>query len=216
MAAPHPFECCAELLHLGIAPNEVAQASKGGDLKPCSHLAGSDHVVNLDGSIEALYRHGAEGLDLHEVLGQAEGFGGDPDGARGGELLHAGGQVGGLANGCVVHTEVRADRPHNDLSGVQPHSYPDRDTESAERLLGVTLHQLLHAQGGVAGPHGMVLVGDGRAEQRHDPVAHHLVHGPLVTVDRLHHALEHRVEELARLLGIAVGQELHRALEICK
>ena len=216
VAAPHPFECCAELLHLGIAPNEVAQASKGGDLKPCSHLAGSDHVVNLDGSIEALYRHGAEGLDLHEVLGQAEGFLGDPDGARGSELLHAGGQMGGLANGRVVHPEVRADGADHDLSGVQPDPYPDRDTESAERLFRVTLHQLLHAQGGVTGPHGMVLVGDGRAEQRHDPVAHHLVHGPLVTVDRLHHALEHRVEELARLLGIAVGQELHRALEICK
>ena len=51
----------------------------------------------------------------------------------------------------------------------------------------------------------MILVGDGRPEQRHDPVAHHLVHGPLVAVDRLHHALEHRVEELARFLGIAVG-----------
>jgi hypothetical protein len=33
-------------------------------------------------------------------------------------------------------------------------------------------------------------------------------------MDGFHHALEHRVEELARLLGIAVGEELHRALEI--
>ena len=60
----------------------------------------------------------------------------------------------------------------------------------------------------------MVLVGDGCPEQCHDPVAHHLIHGPLVAVNRLHHALEHRVEEFARLLGIAVGQELHRALEV--
>ena len=83
-------------------------------------------------------------------------------------------------------------------------------------MFGVTLYQLLHAQGGIAGPHGMVLVSDGGPEQRHDPVAHHLVHGPLVEVDGLHHALEDRVEELTRLLGIAVGQELHRALEVCK
>jgi hypothetical protein len=62
----------------------------------------------------------------------------------------------------------------------------------------------------------MVLVRDGRAEERHDPVAHHLVHGSLVAVDRLHHAFEHRVEELARLLGVAVGKQLHRALEIGK
>ena len=132
----------------------------------------------------------------------------------GGELLHAGGQVGGLAHGRVIHAEIRPDGPDHDLSGVQPHPYPDRDPVSAERLFGVALHRLLHAQGRVAGPHGVVLVGDGRPEQRHDPVAHHLVHGALVAVDGLHHALEDRVEELARLLGIAVGQELHRPLEV--
>ncbi len=81
---------------------------------------------------------------------------------------------------------------------------------------GVALHQFLHAQGGVAGAHGVVLVGDGRAEQRHDPVAHHLVHGPLVAMDRLHHALEDGIEEPARLLGVAISQQLHRALEIGK
>ena len=60
----------------------------------------------------------------------------------------------------------------------------------------------------------MILVRQRRAEERHDPVAHHLVDGALVAVHRVHHALEHRVEELARLLGIAVGQQLHRALEV--
>ena len=31
---------------------------------------------------------------------------------------------------------------------------------------------------------------------------------------RGHHALEHRVEELAGLFGIALGQQLHRALQV--
>jgi hypothetical protein len=62
----------------------------------------------------------------------------------------------------------------------------------------------------------MVLVGDGRPEQSHDAVAHHLVDGPFVAMDGLHHPLEDRIEELACLLGIAIGQELHRALEVCK
>ena len=57
-------------------------------------------------------------------------------------------------------------------------------------------------------------MGDGRAEQRHDAVAHHLVDGSLVAVDGLHHALEDRVQEPARLLGVAVCQELHGALEV--
>ena len=62
----------------------------------------------------------------------------------------------------------------------------------------------------------MVLVGQRRAEQRHDAVAHDLVDGALVAVHGRHHALEHRVEELPGLLGIAVGQQFHRALEVGK
>ena len=62
----------------------------------------------------------------------------------------------------------------------------------------------------------MVLVRQRRAEQGHDPVAHHLVDRALVAMDGLHHPLEHGVEQLARLLGVPVGQELHRALEVGK
>ena len=78
----------------------------------------------------------------------------------------------------------------------------------------VALHRLLHPQRRVARAHRVVLVGERRAEERHDPVAHDLVDGALVAVDGLHHVLEHRVEQLARLLGIAVGEQLHRALEV--
>ena len=84
----------------------------------------------------------------------------------------------------------------------------------AAQLLGVPAHRLLHAERGVAGAHRVVLVGDRRAEERHDAVAHDLVHRALVAVDRLHHPLEHGIEEPARLLGIAVGEQLHRALEV--
>ena len=81
-------------------------------------------------------------------------------------------------------------------------------------LLGVLLDRVLHPERRVARPHGVVLVGERRAEERHDPVAHDLVDGALVAVDGLHHPLEHGVEELARLLGVAVGEQLHRALEV--
>ena len=81
-------------------------------------------------------------------------------------------------------------------------------------VLGVPLHRLLHPQRGVARPHRVILVGERRAEERHDAVAHYLVDSALVAMDRLHHPLEHGVEELARLLGIAVGEQLHRALEV--
>jgi hypothetical protein len=57
-------------------------------------------------------------------------------------------------------------------------------------------------------------MGHRRAEQRHDPVAHDLVDRALVAVDGLHHPLEHRVQELGGLLGVPVGQQLHRPLEV--
>ena len=62
----------------------------------------------------------------------------------------------------------------------------------------------------------MILMGDRRPEQRHDAIAHDLVDGALVAVHGVHHAFEHGVEELPGLLGIAVGQQLHRALQIGK
>jgi hypothetical protein len=60
----------------------------------------------------------------------------------------------------------------------------------------------------------VILVGQRGAEEGHDAVAHHLVHGALVAVDGLHHQLENGIQELVRLLRIAVGEKLHRALQV--
>ena len=60
----------------------------------------------------------------------------------------------------------------------------------------------------------MILVGQRRAEEGHDAVAHDLVDGALVVMDRLHHAFEHGIEEFPRLLGVAVRQQLHGALQV--
>ncbi len=62
----------------------------------------------------------------------------------------------------------------------------------------------------------MILMGDRRAEEGHNPVAHNPVHGALVAVDCLDHAFEYRVEELLRILRVAVSKQLHRALNICE
>jgi len=59
-------------------------------------------------------------------------------------------------------------------------------------------------------------MGDGRAEEGHDSIAHDLVHRALKAVDCLHHSLEHGVEDLARFFRVAVGEELHRAFEVGK
>ena len=86
----------------------------------------------------------------------------------------------------------------------------------ALHLGSVLLHGLLHAQGGIAGPHGVVFMGNRRPKQGHDAIAHDLVDGAFVAVDGRHHALEHRIEQLPRLLRVALGQQLHGALEVGK
>ena len=61
----------------------------------------------------------------------------------------------------------------------------------------------------------MILEGERSAEEGHDPVAHYPVHGALIAVHCLDHAVEHRVEkELLRGLGVAVDEQLHRTLDV--
>ena len=80
--------------------------------------------------------------------------------------------------------------------------------------LRVLLHQLLHPQRRVARPNGVILVGERGAEESHDAVSHHLVHGALVHADGLHHVLENGIQQLPRLLGVAVCEQLHCSLEV--
>jgi len=122
--------------------------------------------------------------------------------------------VRGLADGGVVHVQVAADGPDDHFAGVQADADGDRHSRGAADVLGVALDRLLHPERGVARAHRVVLVRDRSTEQGHDAVAHDLVDRSLVAMDGLHHPFEHGVEELARLFGIAIGEQLHRALEV--
>jgi hypothetical protein len=57
---------------------------------------------------------------------------------------------------------------------------------------------------------------DRRPKEGHDPIAHDLIHRPLVTVDRFHQTREHGVEQLTRLLGMPVREQLHGSLQVSK
>ena len=151
---------------------------------------------------------------MDEALGQAQRPGGEPDTAGRRELLHARRQVRGLAHRRVVHTEIAADRAHHDVTGVETHADLHLHAPGATQLVRVAPHGVLHPERGVARAHGVILVGERGAEERHDPVTHHLIHGALVVMNGVHHALENRIENFARLFGIAVAEQLHRALDV--
>src|SRR5215467_8055395 len=57
-------------------------------------------------------------------------------------------------------------------------------------------------------------MGERRAEQRHDAVAHDLIDSALVVMDGIHHQCEDWIDELARVLGIAIGEQPHGALKV--
>jgi hypothetical protein len=97
---------------------------------------------------------------------------------------------------------------------VQAHADLNGNPAPPKHVLGIAFHRFLHPQGRVASAHGVIFVGEWSAEEGHDPIAHHLVHGALVAVHGLHHVFQHRIEELAPLLEIVVGQKLHRPLEV--
>ena len=122
----------------------------------------------------------------------------------------------GLPNGCVVHVQVVANRAHHHLARVQADADLDVEPLPSPQLLGIPANGLLHVQGSIARPYRMVLMRQRCPKQGHDAVAQHLVHRALVAVDGGHEVFKHRVEELPGLLGVAVGQQLHRALEVRK
>ena len=74
----------------------------------------------------------------------------------------------------------------------------------------------LHGQGRVTGTHRVVFMGQGRTKERHDAIAHDLVDRAFVAVHGGHHALQHRIEELAGFLRVAVGHQLMEPLRSAK
>jgi hypothetical protein len=204
----------AELLQLGIATDEAGQPAPGGRLQAGPRLASPRHFVDLHRLGQTLNQHRAQRFHLDVAFSQRQRLGRDHDPARIRELLHPRGQVRGLANRRVVHAQIAANGPHDDLPGVQPDADLHHRGVRASHLLRVLLHALLHPERRVAGPYRVILVREGRTEERHDTVAHDLVDRALVAVHGLHHPFEHGVEKLACLLRVPVGQQLHRALEV--
>src|SRR5207247_9931379 len=89
-------------------------------------------------------------------------------------------------------------------------SFPTRRSSD----LAVAAERFREVKRCVARPPGVILVGDRRAEERHDPVAGVLVHGPLEAVHALGEELEEAVEDAVPLLGVELLGEVHRALHI--
>jgi len=114
-----------------------------------------------------------------------------------------------LSHRRVVDAQIAGDGTHDDLAGIQTDTNLREDAFLPAHGLPVPLDGFLHSQGRIAGPHGVILVGERSTKQGHDPVTHHLVDGPFVSMHRLHHVLKDRIKDPPGVLRIAIGEKLH-------
>src|SRR5262249_6074780 len=128
-----------ELLHLRMAPDELAQAPENSGLEPSPHLPCRNHLAHLDRPLETSHRHGAHRLNLDETLHEAAGLGSDPDGSGRSELLHASCQMRGLADRRVVHAEVRPDGADDHVAGIQADPDSHGNAVGPKRLARISL-----------------------------------------------------------------------------
>ena len=117
--------------------------------------------------------------------------------------------MSGLTNDGILHAQIITDDANDDFSRIETNADRERYSVTLLNLLCVSFDVLLHPERGVAGVHGVILASERRTEQRHDSVAEDLIDGAVIAMDRLHHGFDRRPHKRLRLLGVAVGDQLH-------
>ena len=161
-----------------------------------------------------LDRDGSQRLHPHQALDQPQGRGRQANRPGRGQLLHARRQMRRLPHRRVVHVQVVANGADHHFPGVEPHPDAHLDAVGAAHRFRVLAHGRLHGQGGVAGPQGVVLMGQRRPEEGHDAVAQHLIHRALEAVYGVHHAMQGGIEELLGGFRVEVLNQLGGVLDV--
>ena len=187
---------------LGRASDERGEPALALSLQAATHAARTLDAVRPDRESFALDAHLAHGLqdeigahDLGDVLAHE-----DLAGLR--KRKQPRRQVRGVPDRGVVHAQVVADLADDHGTGVEPHAHVELDATLGAELVAVGNERALKTEGRVDRAQGMVLVGDGRAEQRHEPVTEELIDGTFVAVDLPEHQFERTVHEDVDVLGI--------------
>ena len=147
-------------------------------------------------------------LELAQVLEHEEpgsevlGIATDDDLPGSGQRQHPRGQVRGVADRRVVHAKIPADRADDDGAGVDPDAHLEVPLVLALDLVAQGLQVAVDLERGVKRAGRVILVGDRRAEQRHDAVPEKLIDRALVAVNRVQDHLEGAVHDGVDLLGI--------------
>src|ERR1700674_4205608 len=107
-----------------------------------------------------------------------------------------------------------SDRTHHNLARVYANPNLDRCAPFGLELRAIASQFLLHPQCGVECALRMVLMRDGRAEQREDAIAGRLHDVAVVAAYRLDHQLQRGIDDRAGFFGIEILLQFRRAFDI--
>src|SRR4029453_2327799 len=158
------LEGLAQVVELALTSDEPGETAGRRRLKARARRRLCRQLEHLDQPAHPLDWQQPDRYDLDESLGQTKRIAGQPRRSRSRELLHARGQVCGLADRGVVHPEITADGAHDNLSGVEAHTDLDLDAMGPTNLDCVAVDGLLHRESRVARSPGVILVRDGAPE----------------------------------------------------
>ena len=129
VAGPGLRQGLLQRFQLGLPPHKGRESPGDRGLYAPPHGRDAHQLTDRHGLGQTFHGHRPQRSDLDKALDQAQRLGRQPDAARRRQLLHAGRQVGGLADRRVVHVQVVANRAHHHLSRVEP----DADAASPPR-----------------------------------------------------------------------------------
>jgi hypothetical protein len=130
------------------------------------------------------------------------------------QLLHPGRQPDRVPERRVVHAQIVADASEHHFPGVQSHADGETEPVRDAHRIGIAPQLASQRQRSVAGPLGVILVGDRRAEQGHDPITGVLIDRAFDAVDALGENGEKAVENLVPGFRIHLFGQIHRAFDV--
>ena len=119
-----------------------------------------------------------------------------------------------MSLGRKLHAQVVADSPDYDLARVEADADGEPQAVLGANLACVRAGGVTKMEGRVAGPLRVILMGDGRAEERHAAVPGELIDVALEAFDGVAEDAEEALHDLRPRLRVELFRELHRALHV--
>jgi hypothetical protein len=151
-------------------------------------------------------------VSFHQPLGGLP----DENRPRLSQALQTSGDVGGVADGGVIHAQVIANAADHHQAGIQAQAQANLHVALGFELLVIGVDRFLDHQGRHDRPESMVFEGHGGPKKSHQAVSQELIHRPLIAMDGFSHQPQGLVHDLVHRFGIqTLGQprRLHDVTE---